>query len=114
MRLNLVERVKIIGRDGELKIDAKVDTGSKRTCIDSTLAKHLGIFPGSKTVKVLTAMIKKPVERSLARVRIELKGKTHRVLVSLENRSHMRYKAIIGMDIIRHYKLIFIPKEEMK
>lgn len=114
MRLNLVERIKIIGRDGEFKVEAKVDTGSKRTCIDSTLSRHLGIFPVGRKVRVVTAAIKRPVERSLAKARIELKGETHRVMVSLENRSHMKYKAIIGMDIIRHYNLILIPKEGMK
>ncbi|MBI5355167.1 MAG: hypothetical protein HZB68_01800 [Candidatus Aenigmarchaeota archaeon] len=65
-----------------------------------------------RKVRVLTAAMKRPIERSLAKARIELKGETHRVLVSLENRSHMKYKAIIGMDIIGHYKLIFIPKED--
>lgn len=111
MQLNLVEKVKIIGKLGELKVEAKIDTGAKRTSIDKTLAKHLGLVPLAKRgVKVKSGSVKKPIKRKLVNATVELKRKKHKVKASIEDRSHMKYSVIIGMDIIKHYKFILIPK----
>ena len=114
MRLHLVEKVRLMGPLGSLKIEAKVDTGAKRTSIDRTIANHLGLEPlREKRVKVKSGLSRRPKEREVAKARMELKGMVHKLYVGLENRSHMKYKVIIGMDIIKHYKLIFIPRDEI-
>lgn len=99
--VGLVEPVKIIGKK-EVSAVAKIDTGAARSCVDEKIAIEAGLGPVIKFVRVKSATTgNKPyVRRPVFRAKIKIGERKLPVEVSVADRRRLKYKVLIGRDII--------------
>jgi hypothetical protein len=112
--VRLVAKVLIAGPGGEETVRAKVDTGADRTTVDRELAAKLKLGSTGSKVLVKTLGGSNRRERPLVSAAITLKGKTFRLKVGVEDRSQMRYRVIIGRDILRSGYFLIDPSRRKK
>ncbi|MCD6576197.1 MAG: ATP-dependent zinc protease [Nanoarchaeota archaeon] len=100
--IGLVEPVKVIGKKRAVKLLAKIDTGAARSSLDEGVAEQLDLGPVVKFVRVKSAVADKMYDRRpVYRARIEIGGKKIPVEISTADRRRLKYKMIIGRDILR-------------
>lgn len=98
--IGLTERVTVIGPKKEKELTARIDTGADVCSIDLNLAKKLGMNRVEKLKKIKSAHGIK--ERPVVRASLEIKGrKFNKIRFTLADRKHLRYKALIGKNILR-------------
>ena len=97
--VGLVEEVKIIGKN-TIKIQAKFDTGARRTSIDYNIAKKAKLGPIVKTVKTISSLKKSGLKRAVVKVKLNISGKIISTYASISDRSHSKQKILIGRDIL--------------
>ena len=111
--IGLVEHVTFLGKKGghhkQLSCLARIDTGAKRTSLDISLAKSLGIHPDGTHTHIRSASGK--TTRPLTEATVILKGKRFHVEINLIDRSHMKYQCIICRTILQQGFLIDPAKE---
>lgn len=112
--VRLVVRVTVRGPGGEESVRAKVDTGADRTTVDRELASKLKLDPTGSKVKVKALGGSQLMERPLVGAAVTLKGKTFRLTVGVADRSQMRYRMIIGRDILRSGYFLIDPSRKKK
>jgi hypothetical protein len=112
--VRLVAKVSIAGPGGEETVKAKVDTGADRTTVDRELAAKLKLGPTGSKVRVKTLGGRQNLERPLVDAAITLKGKTFKLRVGVEDRSQMRYRVIVGRDILRSGHFLIDPSRRKK
>jgi len=103
--IGLVEPVTIFTKAGMKKtIMAKIDTGASKSSVDVNLASQLKLGPiiKSKLVKSASGNKLRPVIESI----IELAGKRMEEEFTLADRWHMKYRVLIGKNVLRHKYLI--------
>jgi len=103
--LGLIEEVTVIGRDGRKKsVLARIDTGAQSSSIDLQLAQELQLGPivSTKNIRSSHGRSLRPVVRAT----IVLSGKEISDEFTLYNRSHMRYKILVGQNILKQGFLI--------
>jgi len=105
--VGLVEPVKIIANNKEIKALGKFDTGAQRTSIDKQVISELGVDPIGKTT---TVNIHGRSVRPLVDVKLEIKGKKLDVKANVSDRSSRKYKVLIGRDVIFSNFIIDISK----
>ena len=103
--LGLTEKVEIIGKEKSKKITARIDTGADICSIDKNLAKRLELGPVEKLKKIKSAhgIKKRPVIRAVLEIK---KRKFKGIRFTLANRSHLKYKVLIGKNILKKEFLI--------
>ena len=92
--INSVETVLLKGKNRDLVIEAKVDTGAFRSSIDSGIARELDLEKNDKKIFVRSASGEH--ERESVNLIFEVAGKKIKTIASLANRSHLTYPMIIG------------------
>jgi len=108
--VGLIEPVILKSHSGRgKKIFAKIDTGAQRSSIDMRLASFLDLGETVKRVKVTSAHGK--TKRAVKKAKIIIKGRTINASFNIADRSHMKYKALIGRNIL---KLNFLVDVSMK
>ena len=112
--VRLVVRVTIGGPGGEESVRAKVDTGADRTTVDKDLAAKLRLGQTGSKVTIKTSATGKMVERPLAEATVTIKGKSFKLKVGVADRSLMRYRVIIGRDILRSGDFLIDPSRVKK
>ena len=103
--LGLIEPVIFYGKDGKkLKLMARIDTGATSSSLDTQVAKELKLGPVVRyaDVKQASGRSKRPVMKSS----LKIDGKELRAEFSIADRKHMRYKALIGQNILKRGFLI--------
>lgn len=108
--VGLTEEV-ILHHDGRHdKLRARIDTGAERSSVDISLASKLQLGPvvASKMVKSANGAKLRPI----VKVEVELCGRKVKETFSLSDRSHMRYKVLIGQNILKKGFLIDPTKGE--
>ena len=102
--IGLTEPVVIYGKEGKKTIMAKIDTGASKSSVDINLASQLRLGPivRSKLVKSASGNKVRPVIES----EIELAGKKAKEEFTLADRWHMKYRVLIGQNILKHGYLI--------
>ncbi len=108
--VGLVEEV-ILHHDGRQdKLFARIDTGAERSSVDINLASKLRLGPvvASKVVKSANGAKLRPI----VKMDVELCGRRVTETFSLSDRSHMRYKVLIGQNILKKGFLIDPNKGE--
>jgi hypothetical protein len=112
--VRLIARVLISGPGGEESVRAKIDTGADRTTIDRELAVRLKLGPTGSKVTVKASAGSQRLERPLVEATITLAGKTFKLMVGVADRSQMRYRVIIGRDILRSGDFLIDPTRREK
>ncbi|MBR9691756.1 hypothetical protein GOV06_03130 [Candidatus Woesearchaeota archaeon] len=109
--IGLVEKVMMIGPEKERKVTARIDTGADICSMDTKLAKRLNLGPVERLKRIKSAHgIKK---RPVVRGRVEIaKRRFKKVRFTLADRKHLRYKVLIGKNILKKGFLID-PNKEM-
>ncbi|MEE9525490.1 MAG: RimK/LysX family protein [Candidatus Woesearchaeota archaeon] len=103
--VGLTERVSIFGTEKKKRIRARIDTGADICSLDKKLAKKLDFGPIEKMKKIKSASGTK--HRPVVRGKIEIKGrKFAKVRFTLADRGHLKYKALIGKNILKRGFLI--------
>ncbi|MCD6434241.1 MAG: ATP-dependent zinc protease [Candidatus Diapherotrites archaeon] len=108
--IGLIEKVKIIGQKGEITSYALIDTGATRTSVDIGLAAKAGLGPVVDSVTVKGKSLLGKVRRPIVEGIIEIKGKKIKTKMSLEDRSNMATKVLVGRDVIHSNFIVDITK----
>ncbi len=102
--IGMTEEITVCGKNGCKTAIARIDTGATKSSIDSNLAKELDLGPAIKTKLVKSAHGVK--ERPVISVKVQFAGKDREYQFTVADRSHMRYRILIGRNILRHGFLI--------
>ncbi len=109
--LGLTEKVVVIGNNGTKKeIVARIDSGATKSAIHRDIVKELKLGPvyGKKLVKSTNGQSVRP----LMKVKVEVLGKTFYVEFTVANRDHLRYKVLIGQNILKPGRFIIDPSRK--
>jgi hypothetical protein len=109
----LSERIWIKGPGGEEKVRAKVDTGADRTTVDKDLAERL-LGPTLSKVILKASAGSQRLERPVVDAEITIAEHTYKLRVGVADRSQMRYRVIIGRDILRSGDFLIDPMRRKK
>ena len=108
--IGITERVKIIGKRTSKTVVARIDTGATRSSIDAKLAARLLLGPVIKTTLVKSAHGNRI--RPIIRIPIRIAGKEMKEEFTIADREHMRYKALIGRNVLRKADILIDPKRK--
>lgn len=108
--IGLIEKVKIFGSKDTATKKAVFDTGATTTSIDLKLAAKVGIGPIVGVKRVRSANNPHGRLRPVAEAVLEVKGKTLHIKANIEDRSAMKYKVLVGRDVI-HSNFIIDPEK---
>ena len=103
--IGLVETITILGNDNtEKELKARIDTGATKSSIDYKLARDLKLGPvvESRLVKSAHGSKLRPVVKAT----IIIKGKKISGKFTLADREHMKYRVLIGQNILKKGFLI--------
>ena len=106
--LSLTETILIIGSEGKRKeVVARIDSGATKSSVHKGLVKELGLGPvlGKKLVKSTNGQSLRP----LMKVSIEISGKRFTNEFTVADRDHLRYKILIGQNILKEGQFIIDP-----
>ena len=102
--IGLAEKVSIKYDSGNKTVIAKIDTGATKSSIDTNLAAELRLGPVIKSKLVKSAHGSKL--RPIIEAAIELAGKKIKSEFTLADRAHMKYRILIGQNILKDGFLI--------
>ena len=107
-----IEYVRVIGHHGEVQVKGKIDTGASRTSVDVWLAANIGLGPTVDVAKVKSALLDKVRTRPVVRGIVEVGGLRFALPVTVNDRSEMRYRVLIGMDILKSGRFLIDPTKK--
>lgn len=102
--VGLTEEVEILSKNGPLKIIARIDTGATNSAIDTKLRSELGL----KNIQI-TKLIRSTHGNSVRPVvegKVKIQGREMTANFTVADRSHMRYKLLIGQNVLKEGFLI--------
>ena len=109
--IGLTEKVTIRGPKKERQITARIDTGADVCSIDRRLAKYLKLGPVERVKKIKSAHGIR--ERPIVRANVEMKKrKFNKVRFTLANRSHLKYRALIGKNVLSKNGFLIDPSKK--
>jgi len=110
--LGLTEEVEITGKNGTQKVRARIDTGAERSSVDIGLAKELDLGKSKMTTIVRSASGRG--ERQLVKAKINMHGEEISSLFTLADRKNLKFKILIGQNILKHGKYLIDPSKGAK
>ena len=102
--VGLTARIVIFGKKGKKEVIARIDTGATNSSIDEKLAKELDVGPELKHAKVKSTHGTR--YRPVVVVDILIAGHHKNSEFTVADRSHMKYKVLIGQNILKKGFLI--------
>ncbi|MBW2977324.1 RimK/LysX family protein [Candidatus Woesearchaeota archaeon] len=103
--VGLTENVTIIGPKGKRKrITSRIDTGATKSSVDAKLAAELSLGPIIKTKLIKSASGNKM--RPVLKAEIKIAKKDLKEEFTVADRSHLRYKVLVGQNILKKGFLI--------
>ena len=102
--IRLAEKVNVCCNGTRKNVISKIDTGATKSSIDTNLAAELKLGPVIKSKLVKSAHGSKL--RPIIEATIELAGKKIKSEFTLADRTHMKYKILIGQNILKYGFLI--------
>ena len=102
--IGLAEKVNIQYDSGKKNVIAKIDTGATKSSIDTNLAAELKLGPVIKSKLVKSAHGSKL--RPVIEATIELASRKIKSEFTLADRAHMKYRILIGQNILKDGFLI--------
>jgi len=106
--VGLTEDVMLVGKKRK-KVVAKIDTGADKSSIDIRLAAELRLGPVVRTSFIKSASGSKV--RPIISADIVFAGRNMKVHFSIADRAHMKYRVLIGKNILKKGFLIDPSKE---
>jgi len=109
--VGLTEDVIVYGEKGKSrKIIARVDSGATKSSIDVRLAAELRLGPiiNTMTVRSTHGNTLRPVVKT----KIKIAGKNIESEVSLADRTYMKYRLLVGQNILKKGRLIIDPNKK--
>lgn len=97
--IGLTETIEIFGKDRNEKLVARVDTGAEKSSIDKGLAKDLKLGPVIKRKLIKSAHGSK--RRPIISVKIGIAGKKMKCHFTVADRRHLKYKVLIGQNVLK-------------
>jgi len=105
--LGLTETIQIRQGANIKTLAARIDTGATQSSIDKALAKELNLGP-----VVSTKLVKSThgsTMRAVVKVSITLSRKKIKAKFNLADRRHMRYKILLGRNVLKHKGFLIDP-----
>ena len=102
--IGLAEKVSVRYDNGRKSVISKIDTGATKSSIDTNLAAELRLGPVIKSKLIKSAHGSKL--RPIIEAEIELAGKKIKSEFTLADRAHMKYRILIGQNILKDGFLI--------
>lgn len=102
--IGLTENVAINGGKERKIFIAKIDTGATKSSMDTKLAAEMGLGPVIKSKLIKSAHGNKL--RPVIEAEVTLAGKKIKSEFTLAEREHMRYRVLIGQNILKHGFLV--------
>lgn len=105
--VGLVEYVKVVGKDTQKTLLARIDTGAINSAIDAKLVADftLGPIVKTKSIKSTHGNSLRPV----IMVDLEIKGIPISEEFTVADRSHMKYSLLIGQNILKRHNFLIDP-----
>ena len=99
--VGLVEKVRIIGKNGSVEALALLDTGASKSSVDYSIAAQAGLVPVTKVVRVKSKAEKSDfVRRAVVSGKIELAGIVKETEFTITDRSRMSFPVLVGRDVL--------------
>ncbi|MFC1697349.1 RimK/LysX family protein [Nanoarchaeota archaeon] len=97
--IGLTNEVTVIGNNRKKRLMGRIDSGATMSSMDIKIAADLKLGPiiGTKKVKSASGNGIRPI----IQIEVVLKGKKFYKRFSLADRSHMKYKVLIGQNILK-------------
>ncbi|MCD6464049.1 ATP-dependent zinc protease [Candidatus Woesearchaeota archaeon] len=105
--IGLVEKVTLKGKKKTITIDAKIDTGAVKSSIDSKLASELKLGPivGSRIIKnTHGSSVRVVIQARIVIAGVELTAK-----FTVADRKRMKYKLLIGQNVLKKAGFLIDP-----
>lgn len=103
--IGLTETVTVYGKNDKKKtLKARIDSGATKGSIDSKLSAELELGPIIRTKLVKSAHGN--TLRPVVEAKVKLKGKIIKSDLTIANREHMKYKVLIGQNMLKKGFLI--------
>jgi len=96
--IGLTEIITIIGSKTTKKAVARIDTGATKSSIDKDLAAELGLGPTLRTTMIRSANGRS--QRNLVKATIEIGNSKIDTEFSVADRTHMRFRVLLGQNIL--------------
>jgi RimK family alpha-L-glutamate ligase len=103
--IGFIETARVIGTEDSEVVEAKSDTGARRTSVDLELAARLGTGSIKDTVTVRSGTSKQSNPRPIVDLTVAIDGRTHTVEANVQDRLHMNYQLLLGRDILEAYQV---------
>jgi hypothetical protein len=104
--LKTVENITIINllEDKKETLLARIDTGASKSSIGLTLAANLQLGPikSYSSVRNANGVTTRPIVEAI----VEIGGKRIKEKFTIANRTNMKYKLLIGRNVLRHGFLV--------
>jgi len=107
--IGLVEPITLIGETTKKKVIAKIDTGADKSSIDMKLAAELKLGPVVKTSLIKSAS--GSLVRPIIRTEVVFANDKMKVYFTVADRTHMKYRVLIGKNILKKGFLIDPSKD---
>jgi len=102
--VGLTEEIILNGKAGSMKVVARIDTGATNSAIDKKLAAELKLGP-IKTTKIIRSTHGNSI-RPVIEINFTIQDKDISALFTIADRTHMKYKALIGQNVLKRGFLI--------
>ena len=102
--IGMIEEIEVTNDDDSERLQARIDTGATKSSIDYKLASQLKLGPVIESRLVKSAHGNKL--RPVIEATITMRGKEVTEKFTLADREHMKYKVLIGQNILRKGFLI--------
>jgi hypothetical protein len=104
--IGLTEKVTLISSTKKKKkrVVARIDTGATKSSVDARLAAELALGPVIRTKLVKSASGSKL--RPVIKAKIKIVDKTINSEFTIADRSHMKYRVLVGQNILKSGFLI--------
>ncbi len=107
--IGLTQKMTVLGNKNKSKVVvARIDTGAVISSIDLKLAAELGLGPVVRTKKVKNA--NGMTERPIVYCKFKIKGKTYRAEVTLADRHNLKFRALIGQNLLKKTNFYINPR----
>jgi hypothetical protein len=102
--IGLADKVTIFGKKKRKRLMAKIDTGATKSSMDVKLAAELKLGPVIKSKLVKSAHGSKI--RPVINAQVKVADKKVKAEFTLADRTHMKYRCLIGQNVLKEGFLI--------